>query len=80
MLPTRNHNMTLIRRGVDLYNLHWLSLVKNASFVSGSGKWFEMQDLHVDKILPETLPLSEAFIQIYELQSNKNKSSWGINV
>jgi len=41
----------------------------------GSGKWFEMQDLHVDKILPETLPLSEAFIQIYELQSNKNKSS-----
>ena len=34
----------------------------------GSGKWFEIQDLHVDKILPETLPLSEAYIQIYELQ------------
>eukprot|EP00096_Caligus_rogercresseyi_P015416 TRINITY_DN7853_c0_g1_i2.p1 TRINITY_DN7853_c0_g1~~TRINITY_DN7853_c0_g1_i2.p1 ORF type:complete len:498 (+),score=163.45 TRINITY_DN7853_c0_g1_i2:218-1711(+) len=32
----------------------------------GSGKWFEMQDLHVDKILPEILPLSEAYIQIYE--------------
>jgi len=41
----------------------------------GSGKWFELQDLHVDKILPETLPLSEAFIQIYELQKTRNKSS-----
>ena len=39
-----------------------------------------MQDLHVDKILPETLPLSEAFIQIYELQSNKNKSSWDFSI
>jgi len=40
----------------------------------GSGKWFEMQDLHVDQILPETLPLSEAFIQIYELSSRRDKS------
>ena len=31
----------------------------------GSGKWFEMQDLHIDKVLPEILPLSEAYIQIY---------------
>ncbi|CAB4054909.1 USP39 [Lepeophtheirus salmonis] len=36
----------------------------------GSGKWFEMQDLHVDKILPEILPLSEAYIQIYERRSS----------
>ena len=33
---------------------------------SGSGKWFEMQDLHIVKVLPETLPLSEAYIQIFE--------------
>ncbi len=32
----------------------------------GSGKWFEMQDLHIDKILPEILPLSEAYVQIYK--------------
>ena len=25
-----------------------------------------MQDLHTDKVLPEILPLSEAYIQIYE--------------
>jgi hypothetical protein len=25
-----------------------------------------MQDLHIVKILPETLPLSEAYIQIFE--------------
>jgi hypothetical protein len=34
--------------------------------IVGSGKWFEMQDLHIVKILPETLPLSEAYIQIFE--------------
>ena len=33
--------------------------------VSGSGKWFELQDLHIDKILPEVLTLSEAYVQIY---------------
>ena len=32
----------------------------------GSGKWFVMQDLHIDKVLPEILPLSEAYIQIYK--------------
>ena len=31
----------------------------------GSGKWFEMQDLHISKVLPEILPLSEAYVQIY---------------
>ncbi len=33
---------------------------------AGSGKWFEMQDLHISKVLPEILPLSEAYIQIYK--------------
>jgi U4/U6.U5 tri-snRNP-associated protein 2 len=32
----------------------------------GSAKWFEMQDLHTNLVLPEILPLSEAYIQIYE--------------
>ena len=32
----------------------------------GSNNWYEMQDLHVSKVLPEILPLSEALVQIYE--------------
>ena len=35
-------------------------------FISGSNNWYEMQDLHVSKVLPEILPLSEAYVQIYE--------------
>ena len=37
----------------------------------GSGKWFEMQDLHTSLVLPEILPLSEAYIQIYERRAVK---------
>ncbi|GAB6018857.1 U4/U6.U5 tri-snRNP-associated protein 2 [Chamberlinius hualienensis] len=32
----------------------------------GTGKWFELQDLHVTEILPQMITLSEAYIQIYE--------------
>ncbi|EEC02862.1 ubiquitin specific peptidase, putative [Ixodes scapularis] len=32
----------------------------------GSGKWYEMQDLHVTEILPQMITLSEAYIQIWE--------------
>lgn len=32
----------------------------------GTGKWFEMQDLHVTEILPQMITLSEAYIQIWE--------------
>jgi len=32
----------------------------------GSGKWFELQDLHVTEILPQMITLTEAYIQIYE--------------
>lgn len=40
----------------------------------GSNNWFELQDLHVSKVLPEILPLSEAYVQIYERrQTAKNK-------
>ncbi|XP_055924150.1 U4/U6.U5 tri-snRNP-associated protein 2-like isoform X1 [Argiope bruennichi] len=45
----------------------------------GSGKWYEMQDLHVTEILPPMITLSEAYIQIWErrpteklLQKNGN--------
>jgi len=34
----------------------------------GSNNWYELQDLHVSKVLPEILPLSEAYVQIYERQ------------
>ncbi|VDO01711.1 unnamed protein product [Rodentolepis nana] len=30
----------------------------------GTGKWFEMQDLHVQEILPQMIPLSESLIQV----------------
>jgi len=32
----------------------------------GSGKWFELQDLHATEILPQMITLTEAYIQIYE--------------
>ncbi|KAJ9575533.1 hypothetical protein L9F63_007603, partial [Diploptera punctata] len=37
----------------------------------GSGKWYEMQDLHVTDILPQMITLTEAYIQIYELKEIK---------
>ncbi|KAK2720118.1 ubiquitin carboxyl-terminal hydrolase 39-like [Artemia franciscana] len=42
-----------------------------------SGKWFEMQDLHVTEILPQMITLTESYIQIYELRkdSRTNNSS-----
>ncbi len=36
-----------------------------------SNQWYEMQDLHVTSILPQMITLTEAYIQIYELQENK---------
>ena len=41
---------------------------------SGSNNWFEMQDLHVSKVLPEILPLSEALVQIYERRGSDSRS------
>ncbi|XP_044003408.1 U4/U6.U5 tri-snRNP-associated protein 2-like isoform X2 [Aphidius gifuensis] len=40
----------------------------------GSGQWYELQDLHVTPILPEMIKLSEAYIQIYELQKENSLS------
>ncbi|XP_014668010.1 PREDICTED: U4/U6.U5 tri-snRNP-associated protein 2-like [Priapulus caudatus] len=36
----------------------------------GTGKWFELQDLHVTEILPQMITLTEAYIQIYELRKD----------
>ncbi|KAK2163189.1 hypothetical protein LSH36_84g08049 [Paralvinella palmiformis] len=32
----------------------------------GSGKWYELQDLHVADILPQMITLSESYVQIYQ--------------
>lgn len=44
-------------------------------FHKGSGKWFELQDLHVTEILPQMITLSEAYIQIYELRKPKLRAA-----
>ncbi|XP_067939184.1 ubiquitin carboxyl-terminal hydrolase 39-like [Watersipora subatra] len=41
----------------------------------GSTKWFELQDLHVMDRLPQMIPLSESYVQVYELnRSTPNKA------
>uniref|UniRef100_A0A8D8S0N9 ubiquitinyl hydrolase 1 n=1 Tax=Cacopsylla melanoneura TaxID=428564 RepID=A0A8D8S0N9_9HEMI len=40
----------------------------------GTGKWYEMQDLHVTDILPQMITLTEAYIQIYELRTNPSSN------
>lgn len=30
----------------------------------GTGKWYEMQDLHVTEVLPQMITLTEAYIQV----------------
>ncbi|KAK6633805.1 U4/U6.U5 tri-snRNP-associated protein 2 [Polyplax serrata] len=42
----------------------------------GNGKWYEMQDLHVTDILPQMITLTEAYIQIYELNTNIINEYW----
>ena len=32
--------------------------------LQGSGKWYELQDLHVADILPQMITLSESYIQV----------------
>ncbi|XP_065308875.1 ubiquitin carboxyl-terminal hydrolase 39 [Dermacentor albipictus] len=41
----------------------------------GSGKWYELQDLHVTEILPQMITLSEAYIQIWERRRKKLAAS-----
>ncbi|XP_060876822.1 ubiquitin carboxyl-terminal hydrolase 39-like isoform X3 [Metopolophium dirhodum] len=37
----------------------------------GNSKWYEMQDLHVSDILPQMITLTEAYIQIYKLRTDR---------
>jgi len=32
--------------------------------LQGTGKWYEMQDLHVTEVLPQMITLTEAYIQV----------------
>ncbi|KAL7058278.1 hypothetical protein AAHC03_017118 [Spirometra sp. Aus1] len=36
----------------------------------GTGKWFEMQDLHVTEVLPQMIPLSESLIQVWAVNKS----------
>lgn len=37
----------------------------------GTGKWYEMQDLHVTDILPQMITLTEAYIQVKEVHPSQ---------
>ena len=32
--------------------------------MQGAGQWFELQDLHVQDLLPQMITLAEAYIQV----------------
>ena len=36
-----------------------------------TGQWYELQDLHVTPILPQMITLTEAYIQVRKILSNK---------
>ncbi|EGT37223.1 hypothetical protein CAEBREN_03753 [Caenorhabditis brenneri] len=39
----------------------------------GSGKWFELEDLHVKDMLPQMIVLAESYIQIWRLNKEKTR-------
>lgn len=43
----------------------------NADANQPTGDWYEMQDLHVTKILPQMITLSEPYIQVSFLRYNR---------
>ncbi|XP_061191250.1 ubiquitin carboxyl-terminal hydrolase 39-like [Saccostrea echinata] len=58
-------------RGKGTYRVHVLH--------KGTQKWYEMQDLHVTDILPQMIPLSESYIQIFELRRDIPNPVYGKN-
>ena len=57
----------VLHKGKKFFHVSQNFLYNNFIFsLTGSNNWYEMQDLHVNKVLPEILPLSEALVQIYE--------------
>ncbi|KAK3089752.1 hypothetical protein FSP39_006198 [Pinctada imbricata] len=59
----------LPERGKGTYRCHVLH--------KGTQKWFELQDLHVTEILPQMIPLSESYIQIFELRKDIPNPMYG---
>lgn len=58
---------THIFHQVRVYRLYlW-----NADANQPTGDWYEMQDLHVTKILPQMITLSEPYIQVSFLRYNR---------
>lgn len=49
--------------GKGTYRVHILHKTTN--------QWYEMQDLHVIDILPQMITLTEAYIQIYEINQQQ---------
>lgn len=47
--------------GVVIY--HWCCTV-TSGVIQGAGQWFELQDLHVQDLLPQMITLAEAYIQV----------------
>ena len=45
----------------------------HVGIVQGTKEWYEMQDLHVDEIMPQMIALSEAYVQVYELVDGSSK-------
>ncbi|ELU09579.1 hypothetical protein CAPTEDRAFT_165273 [Capitella teleta] len=39
----------------------------------GSGKWYELQDLHVVDILPQMITLTESYVQIYQVREDEKE-------
>lgn len=46
----------------------------------GSNQWYEMQDLHVNDILPQMITLSEAYIQIWARRTNGKEYAFSNDV
>jgi U4/U6.U5 tri-snRNP-associated protein 2 len=40
----------------------------------GTGKWFELEDLHVKEVLPQTITLAESYIQIWRLDTKRTRT------
>ncbi|OWF42399.1 U4/U6.U5 tri-snRNP-associated protein 2-like [Mizuhopecten yessoensis] len=58
------------KKGKGTYRVHVIH--------KGLGKWYEMQDLHVTDILPQMIPLSESYIQIFELRKDIPNPTFGM--
>ncbi|KAF1766936.1 hypothetical protein GCK72_006894 [Caenorhabditis remanei] len=43
----------------------------------GSGKWYELEDLHVKDMLPQMIVLAESYIQIWRLNKEKTRDERG---